>query len=161
MKQSLHLTVFLSIFITSVFAQVTPPGGHVPPPSTSGTVHFSYDTAGNQIKRSFSVAKSAVEKEVVAENEIEDDETLEKTSLLEYFPNPVENELTLTWAKSINTNVKSIQIYSLDSKMIKNFSTTKNSQEHRMSLGHLAVGIYIVKVSFDNGKQESFKIIKN
>ena len=44
--------------------------------------------------------------------------------------------------------------------MIKNFSTTKNTQEHRMSLGNLASGVYVVKVSFDNGNQDSFKIIK-
>ncbi|GEM_PF-729700 len=163
MKQFLLLAIFFSFFVINIVAQSPQgvPGDHNPPPTTPIELHFNYDQAGNQIKRysPYSNSKSSIQNEVVTENVIEE-EKLKDESLLEYFPNPVENELTIAWVKSINTDVKAIQIYSLDSKMIKNFSTTKNIQEHRMSLGHLANGVYIVKVFFDNGKQDTFKIIK-
>ena len=162
-KKLLSFCLFFFVAIIIVAQQdIAGPGGPgiIPPPNSPIELHFNYDQSGNQIKRYSPYSKSAVQKEIVTENVIEEDEKLKDQNLLEYFPNPVENELTITWVKSIGIDVKSIQIYSLDSRIVENFSIAKNTQEYRILLGHLANGVYIVKVLFDNGKQISFKVIK-
>ena len=51
MKPSLLFTIVFSFLVINISAQVTPPGGHNPPPSSPIELHFDFDQAGNQIKR--------------------------------------------------------------------------------------------------------------
>ncbi|MCF6348070.1 MAG: T9SS type A sorting domain-containing protein [Flavobacteriaceae bacterium] len=160
----LFLTSFLLSF-TAVAQGIPCPGGGSPPcnpPNPSGeTISFAYDNAGNQIKRYFATPKSANQIAEVTETLVEElEEKQEDISLLDYYPNPIENELTITWAKSINSYVSSIQIYSLNSKLIKNFNPSKNTQKYRMPFQNIAGGVYIIKVLFNDGKQDVFKVIK-
>jgi len=152
----LFLTLFLLSF--TAVAQFPFPCPPCTPPGASGTIHFAYDNAGNQIKRSFAISKSANQIAEVAETFVE--EKQEEISLLEYYPNPVENNLTITWAKSINSNVTSVFVFNMSGKLIKNFSPSQKGQELILSFHDVATGVYIINITFSNGKQDSFKILK-
>jgi len=160
MKNLLILLSLYFLFSTNLIAQ--PPGGGDGPgspfPSSGYLIHFSYDTAGNQIKR-FYDPTNYTKQEVVAEIEAEEIDKKSK-SKLSFYPNPIENELTITWSKSENSSVRTVQVYSINSKLVRSFTSKNNSQELKLPLHNIASGMYIVKVLFSNGKEDSFKIIK-
>ncbi len=155
--KNFHLLLLVSFLLSSpnLFAQG----------SSNQTIHFAYDNAGNQIQRFFPVivAKSTEvnEEEVVVQDVTDADISQDKNlHLLEYYPNPVENSLTISWQKSINATVSSLQVYSMDYKLMGSFKPNKNLQEYTIPFNRYANGIYIIKVLFTNGKQDAFKIIK-
>ncbi len=161
-KQLLLLSVFL-LFVANLAAQQDLPDlmARRPPSPLSGyTIYFNHDTAGNQIKRYFDSSKSS-KLEVVVENEAEEiEEEIKNNSQLSYYPNPIENELTITWTKSINSTINVIQIFNTNGKLIKNYNPSKNKREVTLPFQNIASGVYIIHVMFSNGKQDSFKIIK-
>ncbi|MCF6349286.1 MAG: T9SS type A sorting domain-containing protein [Flavobacteriaceae bacterium] len=159
----LFLTSFLLSF-TAVAQGIPcpfPTPGACNPPGASGTIHFSYDNAGNHIKRSFATSKSANQIAEVTETLVEElEEKQEDISLLDYYPNPIENELTITWAKSINTHVTSVFVFNISGKLVKSFNPSQKSQELNLPFQNIASGLYIIKVLFNDGKQDVFKVIK-
>ncbi len=151
MKKFLLLFILFSI-TTKLFSQV---------PHT--VISFKYDGAGNQYVRYFDLSKKS--KEASTEQVTEDisegtPQNTDLTRAVNLFPNPIENELNLDWSASVNTYVKSIQVYSLGSKMIENRTPSKSTQQYKINFNHYASGIYIIRILFDNGKQETFKVIK-
>jgi len=163
MKTKILLLSLSFLFFTNLFAQqdslivAIPPIG--PPPSTSGTIYFTFDNSGNQIKRSYNYGEYS--KQEVITTKVSTEENIEENkSELTYFPNPIENELTITWAKSKSTTISSILVFSVNGKLVKTFNPSKNSRELILPFYDVAIGVYIIQVAFNNGKQNSFKIIK-
>ncbi len=162
MKKKLLLLNLFFLIVTNLFAQKDSlqvariPIG--PPPSSSGTIHFDFDNAGNQIKRYFPYNKSS-KQEVIAATAIQEINE-ENKSELSYFPNPIEAELTISWVKSKNTYINSIQVFNINGKLIRSFNPSKSNQELSLPFQNIASGVYIIKALFNNGKQDSFKVIK-
>ncbi len=158
--------LFLSIlfFTTTLVAQknsllIAGPGdGGIILPSNYGTVYFNFDNAGNQIKRSFIGNKTSNEKTVTTVSK--EDDIKEVKSELDYYPNPIKDELAITWAKSKNTYINAIEVFDVSGKLIKSFNPSKNNQELHLPFQDIASGVYIIKALFNNGKQDSFKVIK-
>jgi len=164
MKTKLLLLSLFLLFFTNLVAQqdsllIAGPGdGGITPPSNYGTIHFNFDNAGNQIKRSFIQNKSTKQKNDVEEVIEEIDE--ENKSELSYYPNPIKDELTISWVKSKNTYINAIEIFNISGKLIKSFNPSENNQELSLPFQNIASGVYIIKALFNNGKQDSFKVIK-
>lgn len=76
-----------------------------------------------------------------------------KSSDLTYYPNPVENILSLKTVKKI----ESVEVFGMAGQKVLVKPDLKNQQ---VDLSSLAPGIYIVYVQVENGKKEAFKIIK-
>lgn len=71
-------------------------------------------------------------------------------STIQIYPNPSKDYFI------INTKeVKQVQLYSLDGKLIKEYSASE-----KYSVGGLSKGIYLLKIQLQNGKVISEKIIK-
>lgn len=67
-----------------------------------------------------------------------------------FYPNPVKDELII----QSKSDLKNLSVYSLSGELIMNLKTKK------VSTKSLSQGVYIVKAELDNGKTETFKIIK-
>lgn len=72
---------------------------------------------------------------------------------LNLFPNPVQNSFTIT---SID-EIVSVDVFNFNGQLIENKKTSSNSLEYDIS--NFASGIYIVKVTFSNGKNAIQKIV--
>jgi len=129
---------------------------------SQNNIQFDYDTAGNQVKMYFSVVKIATQQEA-AYQEAGKEPALDEVAIqqnIEYYPNPVERELTLNWSKSTGVSVVSFQVFSIDNKLIKTLTPSKSQRQITFQFDHYANGIYLVKALFSNGVSETFKIIK-
>ncbi|WP_432671144.1 T9SS type A sorting domain-containing protein [Flavobacterium sp. SM2513] len=69
-----------------------------------------------------------------------------------YFPNPVVANLTISSPSQIST----MALYTVTGQEIGNYSTTTTT----IDMNDLASGLYLLKVQFENGVQETFKILK-
>ncbi|WP_165395999.1 T9SS type A sorting domain-containing protein, partial [Flavobacterium sp. J27] len=92
-------------------------------------ISFSYDNAGNQVRRelSFFIPRPIGEEEPSSKNssEIKEDELLKffPEDIISYYPNPVEEELFLKWELIDNNQVKKIEVYSFSGQLMKVIST--------------------------------------
>ncbi|KFC20530.1 T9SS type A sorting domain-containing protein [Chryseobacterium sp. FH1] len=71
-------------------------------------------------------------------------------SVLNFYPNPIKDYFFIN-----NKEVKTIQLYSLDGKLLKEYSVSE-----KYSINGLSKGIYILNIHLGNGKVISEKIIK-
>ena len=89
-----------------------------------------------------------------------DDFTLNSNQVLSVYPNPFDLEFTINLNKSI-ANSATVSIFEGTGKQVWQQTFDINSESKiTVSPTNLVRGIYFVKVSFENGSSESFKIIK-
>ncbi len=125
-------------------------------------ISFGYDNAGNQISRQFIVLKTKqptpqVNEEAVAE--IPEDEKSTR-NVLNYYPNPVDSELTLDWGQSINARIQAISVYTIDGKLLRQISPNTGMSKFTIPFNSYDRGVFLVAATFEGGHVESFKIIK-
>ena len=159
MKRFLPLTIIFVLFISSnLFSQGAPPL----PINQNAKLYFNYDNAGNQVRIYFKFTKLARQKEEIVQDSIYNTALKENIfiSLIDYFPNPTEGELTLDWSKSKGVYITSLQILTIDYKLIKTIKPHKTEQQTKIQFNKYASGIYLVKALFNNGEYDTFKVIK-
>ncbi|WP_434979375.1 GEVED domain-containing protein [Daejeonia sp. YH14] len=71
-----------------------------------------------------------------------------------YYPNPVTDVMNV----SSTDMMKDISIYDAAGKLVKGFAT--DSKKSEINLGNLPSGVYVGKVTFENGHVKTIKIIK-
>lgn len=70
-----------------------------------------------------------------------------------YYPNPVTEILTI----ESQVEIRSVRVYNLLGQEIKNFYAIQNGE---IALNDLMSGIYLVKATFEDGREETFKVVK-
>jgi hypothetical protein len=124
---------------------------------------FEYDIAGNQIKRSLCIncdpATGKIAKEI-ADLKTEDLQKFSPSDVLFYYPNPVQEQLYLSWELIDNVKVASIQIVSLNGQSIQTITKLESKNNHTLSFLPYPRGVYTVVLEYTNGDQKVIKIIK-
>jgi hypothetical protein len=122
---------------------------------------FSYDTAGNQVNRELCI-NCLTGKKVKNEKEIKKEDLIksEVSDQISYYPNPVEQELYLSWDLIESNAVSSIQVYSLSGQLLQSFHNRDKINLQTISFQSYPRGVYAVVFLYSNGKQKSIKIIK-
>lgn len=149
MKKELLFVILLFSFITNAQQKLT----------------FSYDTAGNQITRTLclsgcSAAKPAKEiKEIEALVE-EDLLKFSEEDVISYYPNPVREELYLTWQITDENYVASIQVFSMTGQLLKQYQANSKTNNQNIPFQDYPSGVYAVLLNYNNGEEKSIKIIK-
>lgn len=131
---------------------------------TSNTLDFSYDVAGNQIKRLLNIvivsARSSSNSEEVIFDKIELIPETTKTTVFQVYPNPSNGPLNIRW-NNINDGVESIELYDLAGGQIKNYTiTNRGSSTVEINISNVPTGIYIIRFKTNNGEIINKKIIK-
>lgn len=120
-------------------------------PVTS-VLDFSYDSSGNQIKRSFRSLLVIVPKTAPQDNFLEH---------IQLFPVPVKNELTIKWDNKISGQIFSIGIY--DHNQLKHFykdNLNNDESQVHVNMSTYYSGLYIIQFTLSDGRIYSKTIIK-
>lgn len=162
------LTVLLFSAVAS--AQMRPDGGGVQPmagpvnpPGEFNTVSFEYDAAGNQKLRKFIYLPLAAPRHA-ADGPDENTATKEFTESeypeISYYPNPVRSELSLRWSNTDWKQIKTFELYNLNSVLLSRFPNQDSNQELVIAFGSYPSGMYSLLLTYTNGEQKTLKIIK-
>lgn len=124
--------------------------------SAQGKLVFNYDNAGNQVLRTFCINCVGKNLNDTKESSTEDVQSLDDIS---YFPNPVLQELNLSWELKEGKRVAEIQLFSLSGVQLKNLSVG-NSNQVVIAFESFPSGVYMVLIVYNTGEQKTVKIIK-
>jgi len=132
------------------------------------TLQFTYDAAGNQIKRELVVISV---NSVLSTNNIEDTVNEEETPLpksnslnenstiIEFYPNPVVDLLNVEWSSELH--LTQIMIFDNMGKLLQIKKVKSSTQRETFNFSTYSAGIYYIRV-FDAAEQsKSYKIIKH
>lgn len=147
MKKQLLFLTFLFYFISNAQHKIT----------------FGYDSAGNQTNRAYCFGCSSKPAKEIKEIEALVEDDLEKfypEDLISYYPNPVKEELFLTWQFVDNDFVKMIEVFSLTGQLMKKYICTSLENSQNIPFQEYPSGVYVVLLNYNNGEQKSIKIIK-
>jgi Secretion system C-terminal sorting domain len=126
-------------------------------------VLFEYDNAGNQIKRTLCLncdpASGKTSKDI-ADLQKEDLQQFFPNDVISYYPNPVKEELYLSWNLVDEGQVSSIQIYTSTGKLIKTIPKTAQKNNQVLYFHDYPSDLYSVLLLYTNGDQKAIKIIK-
>lgn len=124
-------------------------------PVHSKTVHFSYDEAGNRIKREIIISKSNMPKKSTADvGRIEDDLCDKKVSITAGHANET---IRIEISQFTSSDTVKLNIYDTAGYIIYHSDIVSESTE--IFLNPIPSGIYILWIDI-NGKTQSYKLIK-
>ncbi len=124
---------------------------------------FTYDAAGNQSLRELCINCMNPNARYISnpkELKKEDLITSEASNLISYYPNPVREELYLSWDLANNNTVASIQIYDLNSRLLRTFQGLATVNLQTIPFIAYPAGNYLVMLLYADGEQKTIKIIK-
>ncbi|HBK84061.1 MAG TPA: hypothetical protein DDZ41_10790 [Flavobacterium sp.] len=79
---------------------------------------------------------------------------------ISYYPNPVKEELHLTWNLVANKLVKSIYLHDLNGRVLKTYSNLEHTSSYKISFFDYPQGTYLVVVQYNTNEQKTIKIVK-
>lgn len=112
-------------------------------------LYLEYDTAGNQIVSALVCVNCP---EAAGEKHLLDAVT--------YYPNPVQQQLTLSWKNTETVHVTSVRVYDLNGRQLTSKDNLSAERDVNLSFSNNTAGIYIIEVLSSDGTTERFKIIK-
>ena len=128
-------------------------------------IKFDYDVAGNQIVRKLCL--NCMQSKFFYSDSTKIDRLGEVELLkfypkdvISYYPNPVSEQLYLKWDLIDNNKVLSIDIFSVDGKIIHAISDLENKSETILQIEYFTEGVYYVMLNYTNGEKKSITIIK-
>ena len=125
-------------------------------------LNFGYDGAGNQKNRTLCIncpSTSKQAKEIAALTD-QDLEKLSEQDVISFYPNPVKEELYLQWELPNENYIASIQIFSINGQVLKQYVTTNKTKNQNIPFQSYPGGMYVVLLKYNNGEEKSIKIIK-
>ena len=116
---------------------------------------FNYDTAGNQVLRE--ICLSCTSKNVKAIEDLKEEDLL-VIDEISYYPNPVSEELYLSWELVDEKKVSQLQVLSMSGQTIKTIVPDRG----QLTLGFQGYpsGVYFIVFSYNNGEEKTIKILK-
>jgi Secretion system C-terminal sorting domain len=124
---------------------------------------FSYDAAGNQIERRLCISCTDPNAKYISDPKQltkEDLITSDVSDLVSYYPNPVQQELYLSWQLANNNAVTTIQTFDLNGRLIQSYQGLESANVQTVSFANYPTGVYAVVLAYSNGETKSIKIVK-
>lgn len=127
------------------------------------SVAFTYDTAGNQVKRELICVSCRTSSDNSNDDLISDYSTdltkSEEYADIMYYPNPVLEELYIKWNND-SFQVSEINVFSNSGQLVSNYNNLSSVDNTKIPFQNLSEGIYNVVLSYNNGDQKNLKVIK-
>ena len=134
-----NLLVILFVWAAALYAQEDHP-----------PLYFEYDASGNQIISAL-VCVNCPEAEPAEQHRLD---------AITYYPNPVKEQLVLTWEHTANDRVTAVTVYPLSGRQVIAHQGLNRDTRLSLSFAKLPAGVYLVAVRSSNGTTNTFKIIK-
>lgn len=128
-------------------------------PGALNAVQFTYDNAGNQIRRHFIyLARQKGPKDDSDETSMQ----LLKSEYddITYFPNPVKSELFVSWKTINNEVVQKLELYDLNGRKLKDFPNQDANKNITISFEEYPSGIYELQLTYNTGEKKTLKIVR-
>lgn len=125
------------------------------------TLHFSYDTAGNQIIRE-QICQECVGVIDSSTDRIAKPDRIptKPKNQVHYFPNPVIDELHLKWSSVDDKLLMSVALYSINGQHIRTFSNLERQSDFKIPFSDCPSGIYSLIINYSNSEKQALTIIK-
>ncbi|MDX6187736.1 T9SS type A sorting domain-containing protein [Flavobacterium sp. Fl-318] len=150
----MRIKLLIIFFSTSLFA-------------SAQKLLFTYDLSGNQTIRELCLNCSNSGKKVnedlkdIAALNAQDLLKFSQEDVISYYPNPVKEELYLTWQLTDEIYVSAIQIFNLNGQNLSSSTESKTTNNQNLSFRQYPAGVYFVTLQYSDGSQKNIKIIKN
>lgn len=148
MKKSLLVFLFLSS-TTILFSQ---------------NITFQYDAAGNQTFKGVIVLARPANQEAAAEikDEPESSDFLTSSMVpeIQYYPNPLKDQLYLQWQNTTLKSVQKLEVYSLTGSFVSKQSLTIDTKQTEIDFGNQPIGMYLIMVFYSDNTHKELKVIK-
>lgn len=118
-------------------------------------VQFTYDNAGNRIKRDIVMTRSLLAEDDVTEPELFTEKMGER--IIHIYPNPTKGDLTITISDDDFSVNGYLTLFDLAGKIVTKLPL--NSMSTRLDITSQPNGIYIMQIEL-NDEKTSWKIIK-
>lgn len=128
-------------------------------------ITFEYDLAGNQIKRnvcfgcSARIAKNNETETKKSEKETDTKPVVESNDYIKYFPNPVVEELNISWEMLKTAQIVELKIFNSSGVLVFSKNVKKETTTI-VSFQSYPQGMYFVELLHNNGHINTIKIIK-
>lgn len=126
-------------------------------------INFGYDLAGNQTSRTICLqCKAKSSKEIKEIDSLTEDDLLkfDKEDDFSYYPNPVREELYLSWNTTSDKYISSVRVYSLAGQELSSHYGSSAISNLTLHFQNYPSGIYMVLLNYNDGGEKSIKIIK-
>lgn len=121
-------------------------------------INMSFDGAGNQIKRYWTLSRAAGANYKTPETLKESDFILEHK--ISYYPNPVLEELYMNWKNEAEKWVVTIDVFNMNGQLMKTYTDLNNKETVTIVFQNYPEGFYSLILNYENGEKKTFKIIK-
>lgn len=131
----------------------------------SDKMTFSYDAAGNQIKRELCLQcttgklSKTPPKELVALQE-EDLQKFFPEDVISYYPNPVKEELYIKWELTAQKKVTTIYLFNSSGKQLQSYNGLDQMSNYTIPFLIYPQGVYLISLLYNDGDQKTIKIVK-
>jgi hypothetical protein len=83
-----------------------------------------------------------------------------KMKLINIFPNPFREQMTVTFSLPENAKNPVVEIYNLQGNLVKSEALEGSDSEHVIATLNLIRGAYIVRIMDGDQKSNAFKVLK-
>ena len=135
-------TLFFILFVWAVFLYAQ---------EESPTLYFEYDASGNQTVSAL-VCINCPEAKAAEQHSL---------GTMTYSPNPVKEQLVLTWKHTEDDRVTAVTVYTLSGRQVIAHKGLNRDTRLSLSFAKLPAGVYLVEVRSSNHRKKTVKIIKN
>jgi len=122
---------------------------------------FEYDAAGNQVVRNLCIncfsSRVAATSKTVKQEEMTKSEVSDK---IKYYPNPVLEELYVSWELIDDKKVTAITLYNMNGLLLNDFKSLEADSILTIPFITYPSGLYIVTFVYSDGKSKSIKVEK-
>ena len=140
-----------------------------PPPPPPNAISFTYDNAGNQIRRTWIYLAPPAPRmanpkltDSIAVAKIAEDKLL-PTDLYEevkYYPNPVKTELYIKWSEIENNDLQTIELHDLNGRMLRRYPNQSSLNNATIEFESYPAGYYNLILLYKTGEPKSLIIVK-
>ena len=134
--------------------------------SSAQTLQFTYDNAGNQVKRELvTLTVNSLMNTNSVETEQEEDTLLpeskslnDNSTTIEFYPNPVVDLLNVEW--DFDLELTELMIFDNQGKLLQIKKVSKDATNEIFNFSTYAPGVYYVRAFDAQQQSKSYKIIK-
>lgn len=124
-------------------------------------LHFDYDVAGNQTMRRLCINCPSNRQIATAKTVTKQDMIKSSVSdKINYYPNPVLEELYISWELVDDKMITEINLYSLSGATLQTIKMPEADSVLTVPFGNYPSGLYIVVLTYNDGKNKSIKVEK-
>ena len=124
------------------------------------SIKFDYDTAGNQIKRSFIYLPRQSNNNTVASKDESKFVPTDDYGDVLYYPNPVKQELNVKWIDRTGQDMELMELYDLSGKLMQVYPNQSSLDSAIIDFQLYPQGLYNLILVYKGGERKTLRIVK-